>query len=178
MLHDRNLACRYADHIVAMRDGAIAAEWQPRELVDTALAAKVFGLDSQVVADLVSDTPLVVPIGRHHAAAHRGEGASQSKRETIAIGLDEHIPVNAELRFRLHHPSGRARTADPQVPHAGRAPARTPTSCPRVPISGPRLMAQAVRRPATDDRCRPHHTGNDCPRLDHPRPTASTSVAA
>ena len=29
VLHDLNLACRYADHIIAMKDGAILAEGAP-----------------------------------------------------------------------------------------------------------------------------------------------------
>ena len=33
VLHDLNLACRYADHIVAMRDGEIVAEGAPVEVI-------------------------------------------------------------------------------------------------------------------------------------------------
>ena len=34
VLHDLNLACRYAHHLVAMKDGAIVAEGAPTEVVD------------------------------------------------------------------------------------------------------------------------------------------------
>ena len=68
VMHDLNLACRYADHLIAMAGGTIAAQGPPREVVTRELVQQVFGLDSLVVADPVSQTPTVVPIGRHHCA--------------------------------------------------------------------------------------------------------------
>ena len=68
VLHDINLACRYADHLVAMKDGRIVAEGPPDEVIDEATILEVFGLDARVVEDPVAGTPLVVPIGRHRAA--------------------------------------------------------------------------------------------------------------
>lgn len=65
VLHDLNLACRYADHIVAMRGGKIAAAGVPGEVVTAALVKDVFGMDAEVADDPVSHSPMVVPIGRH-----------------------------------------------------------------------------------------------------------------
>ena len=65
VLHDLNLACRYADWIVAMREGEIFAEGDPSEVVDADLVAEIFGLECEVIPDPVSATPLVVPRGRH-----------------------------------------------------------------------------------------------------------------
>jgi iron complex transport system ATP-binding protein len=62
VLHDLNLACRYAHHLVAMKDGAVVAEGPPAEVVTEALVADVFGLDCRVVPDPVAGTPLVIPI--------------------------------------------------------------------------------------------------------------------
>ena len=76
VLHDLNLACRYAHHLIAMRDGRIVAEGPPTEIVDAALVGDVFDLDARVIPDPVSATPLIVPIGRHdkehrsHAEPH------------------------------------------------------------------------------------------------------------
>lgn len=67
VLHDLNLACRYADHIIAMKAGRIVAEGAPVDVVDSALVSEVFGLPSEVVPDPVSGTPMIVPRGRHHA---------------------------------------------------------------------------------------------------------------
>jgi iron complex transport system ATP-binding protein len=69
VLHDLNLACRYADHLIAMKDGAILAEGAPRDVIDAAVVTEVFGLDCEVVPDPVSGTPMIVPRGRHHARA-------------------------------------------------------------------------------------------------------------
>ena len=68
VLHDLNLACRYADNLIAMKDGRIVAEGAPREIVTPDLVERVFGLTARIVTDPVSDTPMVVPLGRHHVA--------------------------------------------------------------------------------------------------------------
>jgi len=73
VLHDLNLACRYAHHLVAMRDGAIVAEGAPSEIVTQELVQEVFDLDARIIADPVSGTPLVVPIGRHHSSLLEAE---------------------------------------------------------------------------------------------------------
>ncbi len=66
VLHDLNLACRYADHIVAMQGGRIVAEGAPAAVMTSAVVKTVFGIDSEVVIDPVSQSPMIVPIGRHH----------------------------------------------------------------------------------------------------------------
>ncbi|WP_223691119.1 ABC transporter ATP-binding protein [Leifsonia poae] len=66
VLHDLNLAARYADHLIAMREGAVVAAGDPGTVVTAELVRDVFGVDSVIVPDPVSATPLVVPIGRHH----------------------------------------------------------------------------------------------------------------
>jgi iron complex transport system ATP-binding protein len=67
VLHDLNQAARYSHHLVAMRDGAIVAEGPPREIVSAELVERVFGLRCQVIPDPVSETPMVIPMGRHFA---------------------------------------------------------------------------------------------------------------
>ncbi|WP_104160219.1 ABC transporter ATP-binding protein [Arthrobacter sp. ZGTC212] len=67
VLHDLNIAARYADHLIAMKSGAVAAQGAPADVVTEDLVRDVFGLESRVIPDPVSGTPMVVPIGRHHA---------------------------------------------------------------------------------------------------------------
>ena len=81
VIHDLNLACRYADHIIAMKDGAILIEGAPREVISAAVVSEVYGLACEVVPDPVSDTPMIVPRGRHHSAAPGGNG------RPAAVGL-------------------------------------------------------------------------------------------
>ncbi|MFJ9424814.1 ABC transporter ATP-binding protein [Streptomyces sp. NPDC101249] len=66
VLHDLNLACRYADHLVAMKAGRIVAEGVPGDIVTESLVEEVFGLRSAIVPDPASGTPMIVPLGRHH----------------------------------------------------------------------------------------------------------------
>ncbi len=66
VLHDLNLACRYADHLIALKSGQIVAEGVPADVVTVESVRDVFGMDSHVIPDPVSGTPMVVPIGRHH----------------------------------------------------------------------------------------------------------------
>ena len=67
VLHDLNLSARYADHLVAMREGRVVAEGAPRDVVTEDVVRAVFGLDNRVIDDPVSHTPLVVPVSRHRA---------------------------------------------------------------------------------------------------------------
>ena len=63
VLHDLNLAARYADRLVAMRDGRIVAAGAPAEVITEELLAEVFGLAARVIEDPVAGSPLVVPVG-------------------------------------------------------------------------------------------------------------------
>ncbi|MGO4593267.1 ABC transporter ATP-binding protein [Leifsonia sp. 2TAF2] len=66
VLHDLNLASRYAGHLVAMREGTVVAAGDPAAVVTAELVRDVFGVESVVADDPVTGTPLVVPLGRHH----------------------------------------------------------------------------------------------------------------
>jgi iron complex transport system ATP-binding protein len=62
VLHDLNLACRYADHLVAMKDGAIVAEGAPADVITATTVEAVFGLPCRIVPDPLTGTPLVLPM--------------------------------------------------------------------------------------------------------------------
>ncbi|WP_033307825.1 ABC transporter ATP-binding protein [Streptomyces iakyrus] len=66
VLHDLNLAVRYSDHLVVMREGSILAQGHPHDVVTAELLDDAFGLRAQVIDDPVGDRPLIVPIGRTH----------------------------------------------------------------------------------------------------------------
>jgi iron complex transport system ATP-binding protein len=66
VLHDLNLAARYAERLIAMRDGQIVADGAPKDVLTAELLRTVFDLEAQVIDDPVAGTPMVVPIGRRH----------------------------------------------------------------------------------------------------------------
>jgi iron complex transport system ATP-binding protein len=68
VLHDLNLAVRYSDHLIVMREGRIVASGRPEGLITAELLRDVFGLDSQVLDDPVSGRPMIVPIGVRRSA--------------------------------------------------------------------------------------------------------------
>ncbi|MEC0369026.1 ABC transporter ATP-binding protein [Paenibacillus chibensis] len=68
VLHDLNHAARYATHIIAMKNGQLMAQGDPREIVTEQLVEDVFGLKCTLIDDPVSHTPLVVPLGRDRSA--------------------------------------------------------------------------------------------------------------
>lgn len=61
VLHELNLACRYADHLIAMRDGSVVAAGPPAQIVTPELVEKVFALPAVVIPCPVAGTPLVIP---------------------------------------------------------------------------------------------------------------------
>ena len=66
VLHDLNLAARYADELVAMKDGGCHRRGTPAEVVTVDCVREVFGLESQVIEDPTSGAPLVLPLGQFH----------------------------------------------------------------------------------------------------------------
>ncbi|MBU8713222.1 ABC transporter ATP-binding protein [Brevibacillus parabrevis] len=69
VLHDLNLACRYADHIIALRDQRIYAQGKPEEVISAAVVKAVFDLDCEVIRDPLFGTPLVIPYGKRKSYA-------------------------------------------------------------------------------------------------------------
>ena len=66
VLHDLDLASRYADRLVVMSAGAVVASGPPREVVTPELVQEVFGVDCIIVDDPLSGTPMVIPRPRRH----------------------------------------------------------------------------------------------------------------
>jgi iron complex transport system ATP-binding protein len=72
VLHDLNLAARYADELIVMTAGRIVASGTPSTVLTPETVQEAFGLAARVVADPVCGAPMVVPIGRFHGAAEHG----------------------------------------------------------------------------------------------------------
>ncbi|MEM9809240.1 MAG: ABC transporter ATP-binding protein [Cyanobacteria bacterium P01_D01_bin.56] len=64
VLHELNQACRYGDHLIAMKDGEVYDQGQPDRVMTETLVQDVFGLECRIVNDPVAGTPLCIPMGR------------------------------------------------------------------------------------------------------------------
>lgn len=69
VLHDINLACRYAHHIVAVKEGRIYAQGEPETIMNERLIRDVFDMECQVTADPIFGTPLCIPYGKGRKVA-------------------------------------------------------------------------------------------------------------
>ncbi|MBK3542560.1 ABC transporter ATP-binding protein [Streptomyces sp. MBT60] len=81
VLHDLNLAARYADHLIALADGSLHASGTPAEVLTEETVRAVFDLDSRIIDDPVSGRPLMLPIGRHHVLDGADRAASPVPQE-------------------------------------------------------------------------------------------------
>ncbi|MFT3798859.1 ABC transporter ATP-binding protein [Microbacterium sp.] len=73
VLHELNLAARYADELVVMSGGRVVAHGAPTDVLTSAVVAEAFGLDAVVMPDPLTATPLVIPVpGGVHAATDAG----------------------------------------------------------------------------------------------------------
>ena len=61
VLHDLNHAFRYADQLIAMRDGVVLATGAPEAIATSDLVREVFGIDCRILADPITTAPMVVP---------------------------------------------------------------------------------------------------------------------
>jgi iron complex transport system ATP-binding protein len=69
VLHDLNLAARYSDVIVVMKDGAVVCEGDPTDVFTPPMLAETFGLEADVLPDPRTGLPIVVPTSSAAAAA-------------------------------------------------------------------------------------------------------------
>lgn len=61
VLHDLNLACRYADHLVAVRNGRVYDAGAPKDIMTETLVKDVFNLHCRIIDDPFFHTPLCIP---------------------------------------------------------------------------------------------------------------------
>jgi len=83
VLHDLNQACRYADHLVALRQGQVVAQGSPAQVVTVEIVRQVFGLESQIIQDPVTGTPLCVPLSRNQRRTHHPAGSRATSLDNI-----------------------------------------------------------------------------------------------
>ncbi|MDQ3549134.1 MAG: ABC transporter ATP-binding protein [Chloroflexota bacterium] len=62
ILHDLNMAARYADLIVALKDGAVVTSGTPAEVLTGDLLRSVFGIEATIIDDPLTGAPLIMPV--------------------------------------------------------------------------------------------------------------------
>lgn len=83
VLHDLNLACRYADHIVAVHDRSVVAEGHPHAIMTEELVRRVFQMDCQITRDPIYGTPMCIPFSKSRLAAKTS--AAPQEEQKIAV---------------------------------------------------------------------------------------------
>lgn len=61
VLHDLNLSCRYADHLIALKDKKIYRQGAPKEVITKEVVQEVFHMESEIHLDPLYKTPLCIP---------------------------------------------------------------------------------------------------------------------
>ncbi|CDO03019.1 putative siderophore transport system ATP-binding protein YusV [Oceanobacillus picturae] len=79
VLHDLNLACRYAHHIVAIKDKKVFAQGKPEEIINCNLVHEVFEMMCDVTFDPRFGTPMCIPHGKGRCIF------AQGKNQTTAV---------------------------------------------------------------------------------------------
>jgi iron complex transport system ATP-binding protein len=80
VLHDLNLALRYSDQLIVMKQGTIVTSGRPQDVISEELLLDVFGLEAAVIDDPMSDRPLIVPIGTRHVYGSVGGPVKSDRR--------------------------------------------------------------------------------------------------
>lgn len=62
VLHDLNLAVRYSDYLVVMKEGQVIASGTPAEVITAELLQEAFDLRARVIEDPETGDPLIVPL--------------------------------------------------------------------------------------------------------------------
>jgi iron complex transport system ATP-binding protein len=70
VLHELNLAARYADDLLVMSGGKVIAHGAAQDVLTREVVARAFDLESLVMPDPLTGTPLVIPVpGGAHVAS-------------------------------------------------------------------------------------------------------------
>lgn len=84
VLHDLNLACRYAHNIVAVQNKKIYAQGKPEEVITCDLVRSVFRMECQVTSDPIFGTPLCIPYGKGRCLVNKV--SENSRRASVSVG--------------------------------------------------------------------------------------------
>ena len=61
VLHDINLATRFSDNLIALKDQRILLHGRPEDVISESAIAAIYGLQCSVIADPHTGLPHVIP---------------------------------------------------------------------------------------------------------------------
>lgn len=73
VVHDLVSACRYADHLIAMADGAIQARGTPADILTPGLIERLYGVHCDVIHDPVNGAPMLVNLRKARRPAGQAD---------------------------------------------------------------------------------------------------------
>ncbi|MDI9470909.1 MAG: ABC transporter ATP-binding protein [Bacillota bacterium] len=65
-LHDLNLAARYSDHLILLKDGQVFSEGAPEQVITEAAIREAYGVEVHVHISSRTNTPMVLPLKAVH----------------------------------------------------------------------------------------------------------------
>lgn len=73
VLHDLNLAARYAHHMVAVHNQKVYSQGKPEDIITRDMVRDVFGMNCDIALDPLFGTPTCIPHGRGRIVKHAAE---------------------------------------------------------------------------------------------------------
>ena len=73
-LHDLNLAARYSDHLVLLKDGKVFKEGPPETVVTEDIIREAYGVEVHVHVSSRTGTPMVLPLEAVRKTEYQFEG--------------------------------------------------------------------------------------------------------
>ncbi|WP_230660946.1 ABC transporter ATP-binding protein [Psychrobacter sp. I-STPA10] len=85
VLHDLNLACRYAHHMIAVADKTVFAQGEPTTILTAETVQHVFGLECCIASDPLFGTPICIPYGKGNKVKSKVENKKSAENSTTLL---------------------------------------------------------------------------------------------
>lgn len=89
VLHDLNMACRYAHNLIAVQNKTIVAQGRPEDIVSKQLVRDVFGMECELMVDPFFGTPLCVPQGKGRSVAAGNQRMTEVESRVDTLDTSE-----------------------------------------------------------------------------------------
>lgn len=91
VVHDLNHAARFAQHLIALKQGVVLYEGNPQEVMTSQMLRDVFGIDADVIPDPRTGAPLCLPYGLAEDAAKPSAPAVAPAAVPVAVPEREKV---------------------------------------------------------------------------------------